>query len=73
LITAAIAINKGGSSCTLNYPFEKNIIEKTILYIKDRAESLADYFVCGKRCKLKHPRKWLSYFIEFYNKENILI
>ena len=38
--------------------FEKNIIERTMQYIKDRTEGFDDYFPCRKKkCKLKHVKK----------------
>ena len=56
----------------LHSSFEKSLIERTIQYIKDRAESFDDYFPCKRtKCKLKHIRKWFNLFIGFYNKETI--
>jgi putative transposase len=54
----------------LQSPFEKSIIERTMQYIKDRAESFDDYFPCRvKNCKLKHVRNWLNLFVDYHNKE----
>lgn len=51
-------------------PLEKSLIERTIQYIKDRTESLDDYFPCRiKNCKLKHVQNWLNLFIDYHNKE----
>ena len=50
--------------------FEKSIIERTIQYIKDRTESIDDYFPCKKnKCKLHHIRQWLMLFVYEHNKE----
>ena len=58
------------SSFILSY--EKSIIERTMQYIKDRTECFDDYFPCRKRkCKLKHVKKWLNLFADYYNKEII--
>jgi putative transposase len=39
----------------LHSSHEKNIIERTIQYIKDRTECFDDYFPCRKYgCKLEH-------------------
>ncbi len=54
----------------LNTKNEKNIIERTIQYIKDRTECFDDYFPCRKKkCKLKHVQQWLDLFADYYNKE----
>ena len=57
----------------LHSPFEKSIIERTIMqYIKDRIESFDNYFPCGKKkCKLKHVKKWFNLFIDKHNKKII--
>ena len=53
-------------------PCEKGIMERTVQYIKDRTESLDDYFPCRKKnCKLKHVQQWLNLFANYYNKEVI--
>ncbi|MGN6346608.1 MAG: hypothetical protein ACTHME_02780 [Candidatus Nitrosocosmicus sp.] len=50
--------------------YEKNIIEITIQYIKDRTEGFDDYFPYKrKKCKLKHVRKWLYLFIDQHNRK----
>ena len=50
--------------------YEKSIIERTMQYIKDRTESVDDYFPCRlKNCKLKHVKNWLNLFIYYHNKE----
>ncbi len=52
--------------------YEKNLIERTIQYIKDRIEGFDDYFPCRKKnCKLKHMKKWLDLFAYHYYKELI--
>ncbi len=50
-------------------PYEKNIIERTIQYIKDRTEGFDDYyFPCRKsKCKLQHIQKWFKLFVSHYN------
>ncbi len=41
----------------LHSSFEKNLIERTIQYIKDRTESFDDYFLWKKKNgKLKHVK-----------------
>ena len=53
-------------------PCEKGIMERTVQYIKDRTESLDDYFPCRKKnCKLKHVQQWLNLFANYYNREVI--
>jgi putative transposase len=53
-------------------PYEKNIIERIIQYIKDRTtESFDDYyFPCLKKknCKLKHMKQWFDSFAFHYNR-----
>ncbi len=50
--------------------YEKNLIERTIQYIKDRIESFDDYFPCKKKkCNLIHVKNWLNLFADFHNKE----
>ena len=44
---------------------EKSIIERTMQYIKDRAECFDDYFPC----RLKHVQNWLRLFVDYHNKE----
>ena len=54
----------------IHYSFEKNIIERTIQYIKYRIENLDDYFPCRKKnCNLKHVKQWLNLFAYYYNRE----
>ena len=56
----------------IHSPYEKSIIERTMQYIKDRTESLDDYFPCRKKnCKLKHVQQWLNLFANYYNREVI--
>ena len=42
----------------LHSPFEKNVIERAMEYIKDRTESFDDYYPCRKKkaveCNLAH-------------------
>ena len=50
--------------------FEKSLIERTMLYIKDRTEGFDDYFPCSKeKCKLDHVKNWLNLFVKIHNKE----
>ena len=54
----------------LHSTYEKNIIERTMQYIKDRTESFDDYFPCKKnKCKLNHVKQWLKLFVYKHNKE----
>jgi putative transposase len=54
----------------IHSPFEKSLIERTMQYIKDRAECFDDYFPCRTmNCKLKHVRNWMNLFVEYHNKE----
>ncbi|MDN5847234.1 MAG: hypothetical protein L0H53_13280 [Candidatus Nitrosocosmicus sp.] len=50
--------------------FEKRLIERTMQCIKDRPESIDDYFPCGRKacCKLKHV-KWLNLFKDYQSNE----
>ena len=50
----------------------KNIIERTIQYIKDRTESFDDYYPRKKKldCDLKHVYHWFTLFILLHNKES---
>ena len=49
----------------------KNIIERTIQYIKDRTESFDDYYPRKKKldCDLNHVYHWFTLFI-LHNKES---
>ena len=50
--------------------YEKNIIERTMQYIKDRTENFDDYFPCKKnKCKLNHIRQWFKLFVYEHNHE----
>ncbi|WP_458743862.1 hypothetical protein [Candidatus Nitrosocosmicus sp. T] len=50
--------------------YEKNIIERTMQYIKDRTESFDDYFPYRlKNCKIKHTKNWLNLFVDYHNRE----
>src|SRR6476620_9498242 len=54
--------------------FEKSLIERTIQYIKDRTESFDDYFPCRlDKCKLKHVKNWLNLFVDYHNKELVIV
>jgi putative transposase len=54
----------------LHSSFEKNVIERTMQYVKDRTESFDDYFPCkGKKCKLKQIINWFNHFGDQYNKQ----
>ena len=49
---------------------EKNLIERTMQYIKDRTECFDDYYPCKlENCKLKHTKNWLNLFVDYHNKE----
>ena len=50
------ACNSLGLKHILHPPFEKNIIERVIEYVKDRIESFDDYYSCMKKeiCNLSH-------------------
>lgn len=49
---------------------EKRFIERTIQYIKDRTECFDDYFPCTRiNCNLEHIMKWLSLFVDMYNRD----
>ena len=55
-------------------PLEKSLIERTMQYIKDRAESFDDYFPCSlENCKLKHVKNWLNLFVDYHNKELVIV
>ncbi len=52
--------------------YEKNIIERTMQYIKDRTEEcFDDYFPCNRKnkCKLEHVKNWLNLFVDYHNRE----
>ena len=50
--------------------YEKNILERTIQYIKDKTESFGDHYPSGlKNCKLNHSKNWLNLFIYNHKKE----
>ena len=54
--------------------FEKSLVERTIQYIKDRTESFDDYFPCRlDKCKLKHVKNWLNLFVDYHNKELVIV
>jgi putative transposase len=49
--------------------YEKNIMERTMQYLKDRTEGLDDYFPCRKyNCNLQHVMQWLILFIDMHNR-----
>ena len=49
--------------------YEKNIMERTIQYLKDRTEGFDDYFPCRKyNCNLQHVMQWLILFIDMHNR-----
>jgi len=54
----------------LHSSYERNIIERTIQYVKDRTECFDDYFPCRKEkgCKLGHVINWLNLFTNMHNK-----
>ena len=54
----------------IHSPLEKSLIERTMQYIKDRTECFDDYFPCRKkRCKLKHVKNWMRFFVDYHNNE----
>ncbi len=55
----------------LHSPYTKNIIERTIQYLKERTETLDDYYFpcCKDKCRLKHIINWLNLFIDHHNKK----
>ena len=56
----------------IHSPHEKSLIERTMQYIKDRAEGFDDYFPCRKaRCNLHHVKNWLNLFVITHNKKAI--
>ena len=58
----------------LHSPYEKSMIERTMQYVKDRTECFDDYFPCRTRkCKLEHVRNWLNLFVDYHNKEIIIL
>ena len=59
----------------LHSSFEKSLVERTIQYIKDRTkESFDDYFPCRlEKCRLKHVKNWLNLFVDYHNKELVVV
>ncbi len=54
----------------IHSPLGKSLIERTMQYIKDRTECFDDYFPCRKkRCKLKHIKNWMRFFVEYHNNQ----
>ena len=55
----------------LQSSYEKNLIERTMQYIKDRTESFDDYFPCSRKekCNLFHIKNWFNLFVNMHNKE----
>jgi putative transposase len=52
----------------IHSPLEKSLMERTMQYIKDRTEGFDDYFPCrGRKCKLKHVKRWLNLFAYHHN------
>ena len=52
--------------------FEKNIIERTMQYIKDRTRNvLMITFHIERKTKLKHVKQWFNLFAYHYNKKKI--
>ena len=50
--------------------YEKNLIERTIQYAKDRMELFDDYFCCKKnKYTLNYVKQWFQLFIDQHNKE----
>ena len=54
----------------IHSPLEKSLTERTMQYIKDRAECLDDYFPCRiKSCRPEHAKNWLRLFAGHHNSE----
>jgi len=54
----------------LHSPYEKNIVKRTMEYLKDRTEVFDDYYYpCRKAglCDLLHVHKWLTLFVFMHN------
>ncbi|MBV9178623.1 MAG: DDE-type integrase/transposase/recombinase [Nitrososphaeraceae archaeon] len=53
----------------LHSSYEKNIVERTMEYLKDRTEYFDDYFPCKRTglCNLQHVYKWLILFVFMHN------
>ncbi|MGC2598419.1 MAG: hypothetical protein WA395_09845 [Nitrososphaeraceae archaeon] len=53
----------------LHSSYEKNIVERTIEYLKDRTEAFYDYYPCMRDglCNLGHVHNWLILFIFMHN------
>ena len=68
MVFASLQISRTETSP--HYSFEKNLIERTIQYIKDRTGSFDDYFPCNKKagCDLDHTKNWLYLLINMHNK-----
>jgi putative transposase len=64
------ACNSLGLKHILHPPFEKNIIERVIEYVKDRTESFDDYYPCMKKeiCNLSHVYQWIILFVSMHNR-----
>jgi hypothetical protein len=67
--TYAQACNFLGLVHRLHTPFEKNIIERTIQYFKDRTEGFDDHYPClgGNSCNLLHVYNSVRLFISIHN------
>ena len=58
----------------IHSPYEKSVIERTMQYVKDRTESFDDYFPCRrKRCKIKHVKNWMHFFVDYHNNELVSV
>jgi putative transposase len=54
--------------------YERSLVERTMQYIKERTESFDDYFLCRlENCKLKHVKNGLKLFINYHNKELVVV
>jgi hypothetical protein len=48
--------------------WKKGLIETTMQSIKERTESIDDYFSCTKaNCKQKHIKQWIKVFAYYHN------
>ncbi len=46
---------------------DKNIMERSIQYIKDRTECFDDNFPCKDNCSKEHVKNWFKMFMTYFN------
>src|ERR671915_406147 len=57
-----------GHKHRLHSMIQKNLIERTIEYVKDRTEDFDDYYpYMKKECGLLHIYQWMTLFMFMYN------